>query len=204
MNYLAHVYLSGSDDCILAGNFMGDFVKGNDWKTLPVGLGNGVVIHRLIDSYTDEHPISSDLRSHLRPVTGKYSGIALDMIYDHLLASNWCQYAEGDLEQFSCSIYERLEAFRHVMPQECLALFDAMKSTNWLYEYRTREGLDRALNGLDRRIGRRTGLSHVLEHVEMNIEVFKSGFNRFFPDIQRVCSKKLANFASLPNSVSKR
>jgi len=30
MNFLAHLYLSGNDDEIMVGNFIGDFVKGKN------------------------------------------------------------------------------------------------------------------------------------------------------------------------------
>ena len=53
MNYLAHIYLSGTDEKTLVGNFIGDFIKGNKYASYPVDIQNGILLHRKIDSFTD-------------------------------------------------------------------------------------------------------------------------------------------------------
>ena len=49
MNYLGHALLSGDDENLLTGNFIGDFVKGNSWQNFPEGIGRGVLLHRAIE-----------------------------------------------------------------------------------------------------------------------------------------------------------
>ena len=64
MNYLGHLFLSGSDEKILLGNFLGDHVSN---KTLHLYdfLFKGIELHREIDLFTDSHPISRELRAML-------------------------------------------------------------------------------------------------------------------------------------------
>tara|TARA_Y100000996_G_C22477767_1_gene624890 strand:- start:161 stop:484 length:324 start_codon:yes stop_codon:yes gene_type:complete len=55
MNFLAHLYLSGSNDKIAIGNLIGDRAKGNKIKLLPKEIKSGVTFHRLIDHLRDHN-----------------------------------------------------------------------------------------------------------------------------------------------------
>ncbi len=57
MNYLAHIYLSYDNDQVKIGNFIADFIKGNNFKKFPEAIQKGILLHRLIDSFTDAHPV---------------------------------------------------------------------------------------------------------------------------------------------------
>ena len=64
------------------GNFIGDFVKGNQHKNYPQQMQQGILLHRAIDHYTDNHPIVLECVDFMRPSFGRYSGIDLDMYFD--------------------------------------------------------------------------------------------------------------------------
>ena len=57
MNFLAHLYLSGSDPMVKVGNFIGDHVKGNAYQNYEIGIQQGILLHRKIDFFTDTHPL---------------------------------------------------------------------------------------------------------------------------------------------------
>nr|WP_305050385.1 hypothetical protein [Elizabethkingia bruuniana] len=57
MNLLAHSYLSFSDGQIV-GNMIADYVRNADREKLPVEVQKGIIIHREIDTYTDQHPVT--------------------------------------------------------------------------------------------------------------------------------------------------
>ena len=40
MNYLAHIFLSGSNRKVQLGNFVGDAVKGSSYKNYPPDIGH--------------------------------------------------------------------------------------------------------------------------------------------------------------------
>lgn len=92
MNYLAHLYLSGNDHQLMVGNFIGDAVKGSLYEQFPGRIREGILLHRQIDTYTDNHPKIRQAKSYFSKSYGKYSGVVVDVLFDHFLASNWNKY----------------------------------------------------------------------------------------------------------------
>jgi len=93
MNYLAHLYLSGTDEKTMVGNFIGDYVKGSDWQKFPDDIKKGILLHRQIDTFTDAHAKFREAKILFRAEFGLYSGIVVDFLYDHYLAKNWNNYS---------------------------------------------------------------------------------------------------------------
>ena len=60
MNYLAHAYLSFNDPEILVGNMISDFVKGKKKFDYPLRIQAGIMLHRIIDEFTDGHPATRE------------------------------------------------------------------------------------------------------------------------------------------------
>ncbi|HEY3430492.1 MAG TPA: DUF479 domain-containing protein, partial [Cyclobacteriaceae bacterium] len=66
MNFLAHLYLSGTHQKVMVGNFIGDFVKGrNALETFEPEIVKGIELHRGIDEFTDSHPIVTESKNRL-------------------------------------------------------------------------------------------------------------------------------------------
>jgi acyl carrier protein phosphodiesterase len=197
LNYLAHIYLSGADDDLLLGNFIGDFVKGHDWEKYPERVGQGIQLHRFIDTYTDAHPECAALRTTLHPLVGKYAGVALDMLFDHFLAQDWEEVTdEKPLAEFVPEAYRRLEARIHQMPERAAYMFSVMQRYDWLTSYATSEGLQQSLDGLYRRTGERAlGFPELLTNEGLDLHRIRNTFHRFFPDLQRNSLLKINSFA---------
>lgn len=100
MNFLAHIYLSGDNEEIRFGNFIGDWIKGKKYENYPEHIKQGILLHRHIDHYTDNHPVVHQSIVRLRPAYGKHAGIAVDILYDHFLAVNWEHYSDISLEDY--------------------------------------------------------------------------------------------------------
>ena len=49
MNYLAHVYLSNTDEALTIGNLIADHVKGKAYLDYPETIQKGILLHRKID-----------------------------------------------------------------------------------------------------------------------------------------------------------
>ncbi len=117
MNFLAHIYLSGENEDIQFGNYIGDFVKGKHWTKYNNDIKKGILLHREIDSYTDSHPVVRNSIKRMRPAYGKYAGAAIDILYDHFLAKYWNNYSSKELEDFVIdfhyTIIERLGKLPH-------------------------------------------------------------------------------------------
>lgn len=108
MNYLAHLYLSGESEKLLVGNFIGDYVKGNRYLQYHDEIAKGIILHRHIDSFTDQHPKHLEAKHFFRNDFGHYAGILVDFTYDHFLASNWNSYSETSLSWFAKHVHSVL------------------------------------------------------------------------------------------------
>ena len=105
MNFLAHIYLSGNNEKLMVGNFIGDFVKGNQLDSFEKEIKQGVQLHRAIDQYTDSHIVVSQSKDKLREKYRHYSGVIVDVYYDHFLSKNWSHYHAQDLKGFTEEFY---------------------------------------------------------------------------------------------------
>lgn len=151
MNYLAHAYFSFNDPEILVGNIISDFVKGRRKFDYPAGIQQGITLHRLIDSYTDDHPATREAKEFFRPHYRLYSGAFVDVVYDHFLAVDPDVFNEDSLLRFSRQVYSYLDRYEDWLPAPFAVMFPYMKSQNWLFNYRTILGIERSFGGIIRR-----------------------------------------------------
>ena len=86
MNYLAHLFLSDGTPESLIGNLLGDFVKGSIENIYSLKIIEGIYLHRKIDSFTDSHPIFRSSKRLIGVDRRRFSGIMIDVFYDHFLA----------------------------------------------------------------------------------------------------------------------
>lgn len=158
MNFLFHMFLSGSDDRILTGNFMGDFVKGPLAGRFPEGIRQGVELHRRIDSYAEQHPLFRASRSRISQEYGLYRGIMVDMFYDYFLANDWRDWSSEPFTSFLRRTRIAIDRHHQDIPPEMLSLLPVIFD-DLLPSYGTVDGIGRALARLSRRIGRDNPLS---------------------------------------------
>lgn len=153
MNYLAHAYLSFGKKSILTGNMIGDFVKGRVERTdYPEEIKAGLMLHRHIDSYTDQHPAAGRARLLFREKYGLYAGAITDILFDHFLANDpKCFTSEEALRLFASETYSMLESDSRYFPPAFRNVFPFMRKHDWLYGYRNLQGVKHALQGLERR-----------------------------------------------------
>ncbi len=97
MNFLAHARLSFQDPDILLGNMISDFVKGKLKYDYPEAVQRGIHLHRLIDSFTDTHPVVQEAKELFRPAYRLYSGAIIDVVFDHFLATDDSEYSESSV-----------------------------------------------------------------------------------------------------------
>jgi acyl carrier protein phosphodiesterase len=151
MNYLAHAYLSFNDPQILVGNMISDYVKGRAQFSFSGKIQKGITLHREIDQFTDSHPSTKKAKEIFRPAYRLYSGAIMDVLYDHFLANDPSEFTTLSLQEFSTKTYHQLELQAAELPINFLQVFTYMRTDDWLFNYRTREGMSRSLGGLVRR-----------------------------------------------------
>jgi len=189
MNFLAHVYLSGNDDEIKIGNFIGDFVKGKDADNYPGKIKLGIYLHRHIDDFTDNHAIVLKSKKRLYPIFHHYAPVIIDVFFDHLLAKNWSRFSDINLLSFTESFYKITESFQQVIPKNASNMLIYMKKDNWLFNYQYLEGIDKAFKGMARRTKFESNMENAVRELNKNYPLFENEFLDFFPDIIKKSTK---------------
>ena len=85
---------------------MADGIRGNDYLKFPPEVIKGILLHRQIDTFTDSHPIYRKSKHRLHEKYGHYSGVIMDILYDHFLAKKWNKYSDEKLEDYVGHFYK--------------------------------------------------------------------------------------------------
>ncbi|MEO7758539.1 MAG: ACP phosphodiesterase, partial [Dokdonella sp.] len=116
MNHLAHALLAAPNDDFMFGSLIADFLRGTIDPQLQRGVRIGIALHRAVDRYTDAHTQVVAARALFEPPYRRYAGILLDVWFDHLLARDWHNYADGSLTTFSREVQDLLAARTAELP----------------------------------------------------------------------------------------
>ncbi|HOT89928.1 MAG TPA: ACP phosphodiesterase [Bacteroidales bacterium] len=183
MNFLAHLYLSGNNEEIIVGNLLGDFMRGKKIESFPSGIAKGIQIHRKIDVFTDTHPIVLQTKNRLRPFFNHYSGVIIDIYYDHFLASNWATYNDISLKDFTTTCYDILKKNRAVFPPRFQQALKYKRFRNLLCSYSKISGIKFAFNRLANRTSYPSNLKYATCELENNYGIYHQEFKEFFPEL---------------------
>ncbi len=191
MNFLAHIYLSGDDPEIAIGNFISDSVRGKKYKSFPVGIQKGILLHRKIDTFTDAHEIFRKSTKRLHKKYSHYSGVIVDIYYDHFLAKNWKDYSDKPLEEFTFEFYKVLIDNYDLLPARVQNLTPYLIKDNWLLSYATVEGISRVLNGMSKRTKYKSNMEMASEDLLEFYDIFEKEFKDFFEELMKFSNVKL-------------
>jgi acyl carrier protein phosphodiesterase len=189
MNYLAHIFLSGSDENVIIGNFIGDYVKGRDFNLYPPGIKQGILLHRRIDAFTDKHKIVHQSMSYFAPKYHKYAGIIIDILYDHFLANNWEKFSPQPLLVLKENLFECLKRNYVNLPERVQFFVPSFIKNDWISIYASIDGIINVLL----RMSNRTTLPDESEFAREILHKYyiqlQSEFLTYFPDIIRYVVK---------------
>lgn len=183
MNFLAHLYLSPDDPEIIFGNFIADAVRGKDFDRYPEKVQKGILLHRFIDQTTDAHPLFQRACLRLKPFTGRFAGVAADIIFDHFLATDWPRYSTVALSDFAVRSYQLVEQMQEWLPPRAARTFHFMKTNNWLLNYADRMFMERVFRGMSGRVHQGQLLLNSWEALNGNYQLLKQDFDEFFPEL---------------------
>lgn len=191
MNYLAHIYLSGTNDLLKIGNFMADSIKGNDYEKYAPEIKKGILLHRHIDSFTDSHPIYRRSKHRLHEKYGHYSGVIMDILYDHFLAKNWSKFSNEKLEDYANDFYQLLQDNYDILTEKIKGMMPYMIARNWLVSYATIEGLEMILFQMDYKTKHRANMQEAVVELQDFYSEFESEFFLFFEELTVSCQQKI-------------
>ncbi|MSU76578.1 MAG: DUF479 domain-containing protein [Gemmataceae bacterium] len=188
MNWLAHVYLAESDIEARLGNLLADLVKGPDRRTMTASFTRGMRLHQAIDIFTDAHPVVHRSRARIYGDYRHFTGILVDVFYDHYLALDWDRYAAEPLDAFTARLYADIRAHPITLPADAQAAFNRMLEDDRLGSYRQIDGIAAALQRVSMRLAARTGKEFALEkavsELLANFDALRNDFAEFFPALR--------------------
>jgi len=191
MNFLAHIYLSGDNDLIKIGNFMADSIRGKQYEAYEGDLKKGILLHREIDTFTDAHPIYRRSKHRLHEKYGHYSGVIMDIFYDHFLAKNWAKYSKEKLEVYVENFYAMLAKNNSLLTEKAKSMLPYMIGRNWLLSYANIEGLQMIMFQMDHRTNNRVAMDESIVELQLFYPEFETEFTLFFEELQNHCLQKL-------------
>lgn len=181
MNYLAHMFLSENTPGSMLGNFMGDFVKGNAEGIFPREIVDGIMRHRRIDHFTDSHSIVTSSKKLISEARSRFSGIIIDVLYDHFLSGNWNLYSKTGLDDFIEIVYKNLHNHKEAIPPAAELCIEKMIKEDWLRSYGSIAGIDKTFKRISERLRRENNLCSAVEELDIHYHVLNTHFLRFFP-----------------------
>jgi acyl carrier protein phosphodiesterase len=189
MNFLAHLFLAGDDDGLRLGAMLGDFVRGRiENSTLPSEARRGVLLHRHIDQYIDSLDQVAHLREQFDSPFRRYSGIIIDLAFDHELAKRWDQYSSVTLEQFDLGVRQTLARHEGMLPEELKGFMSYADRRKLFARYRDESEILISLRGIGTRLSRANPLHRVAE---------------IWPEVQPVISESFSGvFSTVRNDVA--
>lgn len=192
MNFLAHVFLSGNDKQLQVGNFIGDYVKGSSYTTYPPRIAQGILLHRAIDDFTDRHPTVIEAKQLLQPLFRLYSGIFVDMFYDHFLASQWQRFSPVPLKRFARRFYGNALWHYRILPPRVKSFLPHLMASNRLYAYRTLDGLQHSLKIMESVTSLPRGNEEAMGILKESYAWYSDSFNHFFPQLRQFATERIA------------
>lgn len=200
MNFLAHILLSGENEGVMMGNYVGDFIKGRLSKEKTANWNPdyvvGLKLHRFIDSFTDTHPEVSEAKDVAAVTQGKLAGIVMDIYFDYFLAKNFEHYYKEPLFIYAHRMYSVIERNQHLIPETMVPMVRSMIRQDWLNTYATLDGIDTTFKRLSRRAEFLVPISAAVSDLRANEAFYYTKFLSFFPELRRQAGQFIAENAA--------
>jgi acyl carrier protein phosphodiesterase len=190
MNYLAHSYLSFNHHDLMIGNFIADSIQGNKFEGLTENIIKGITLHRKIDVFTDQHLVYLKSKHRFSNDYDKYSGVLMDIFYDHFLAKNFEKYSSLSLENYSQDAYKILGDNTIYFPEHAKRFYQYVTERNIFYHYSTIEGIETVLTHLSHRIKHRYHLNLSIPLLKDNYIELENEFFLFFDELISFCKNQ--------------
>jgi acyl carrier protein phosphodiesterase len=190
LNYLGHAYFSFNHPEILVGNLISDFVKGKKKFDYPEGIQLGIMFHRELDEFSDNHEATQRAKGIFRPYYRLYAAAFIDVTYDYFIANDPGLFNEASLLDFTQETYQQLEIKQEWFPEKFARMFPYMKAQNWLFNYRHIWGIERSYAGLVRRASYITESETASRLFENNLPMLQECYDHFAKDVKEFAKSR--------------
>ena len=162
---------------------MGDYIKGKAFHIYPDKIKEGILLHRYIDSFTDSNKNTIEAKQLFTPKYRKYSGIIIDIIYDHFLAGNWEQFSSIHLKDYIEDFHQLLYKYQEMMPSDVQEMFPRLIRNQRLYSYRKVEGIKDVFSTMAKYTSLPEHSEFAIITLQENYGYLKNLFFKFFKEI---------------------
>ncbi|EKO3376691.1 DUF479 domain-containing protein [Vibrio fluvialis] len=184
MNYLAHLHIADHCQSSLLGNLLGDFVKGDPSAQFSPEIARGIRLHRLVDVYTDSHPVMQQAKAYFSSQTRRFAPIALDMFWDHCLAKEWRLYHDLSLRAFVNGAQRQVQqAYPAQLPERFTRVSKHMWQGRWLESYADFDNIEFALQRMSQRSARMATLAYCFDSMNKHYQPLRQLFSSLYPDV---------------------
>lgn len=184
MNWLAHAFLSKRNIEFRIGNILPDLVSISEVRKFPAAYQEGVLCHRVIDRFTDAHPIVKAGISRMPPEYKRYGGVLTDVFYDHFLAKHWPSFSPVSLHKFSQHFHEDLILISDELPRDIFNHFQRILKNRLFESYQHVDGVALALQRIDGRLKRPANLGAAVAILNEQYELYENEFTEFFAELR--------------------
>jgi acyl carrier protein phosphodiesterase len=197
VNYLAHLCLADGSPDSIAGNLLGDFVKGNPDGRFAPAVVRGIRLHRAVDTFTDGHPLVHRAMGRIAPERRRYAGIAIDMAFDHFLARAWNACDPDAFNATRQHAYAVLLARRDELPERLQAILPSLTGNDWLGAYARFDGIAGALERMSARLSRPNALGETGQDIAQAYDALEQDFLDFWPACRTFAAAEQRRLARL-------
>jgi acyl carrier protein phosphodiesterase len=185
VNFLAHFHQAWPDEGLLVGALEGDYYKGLIGQELPADIAQGVRLHRAIDAYTDSHPQIVAMRAQFPTGLRRYSGILLDLSFDHYLTLHWRQFSDHPLPHFNNQVLGVLEGHTEHLGSATLIMLQRLREYDILNRYHEWQMVIGVAERIGERFSRGNPLLDIGDDVAPLRPHIEQCFLEFYPQLQK-------------------
>jgi acyl carrier protein phosphodiesterase len=163
-----------------------DFVKGKKQFEYSPVIQKGIQLHRMIDTFTDTHAATKELKAFFRPQYRLYAGAFADVTYDYFLANDASEFESPEaLTQFAAGVYSILQQQLEQVPDPFAKMIPWMQQQDWLSNYRFAWGIEKSFGGVVRRSAYLTESAVAFDIFMKNQPAMKQCYDAFFPELKK-------------------
>ncbi|MEM9601977.1 MAG: ACP phosphodiesterase [Pseudomonadota bacterium] len=181
MHLLAHAFAGLGDEAETVGQIAGDFVRGRDLSAYAPALSRGIRHHRLLDSFTDRHPVVAKSRARLGGPWRRFASVLVDLAYGHALARDWSQHCAQPIDAFESDVHAALARWHAQLPVRL------QRARHRMVEHRVLAGIgdaDGVQQACDRLAHRLPALRGAHAAVDRAGDGLHSDFQAFWPELR--------------------
>ncbi|MBE2245668.1 MAG: DUF479 domain-containing protein [Candidatus Competibacteraceae bacterium] len=174
VNFLAHAYLAGQNPEFITGNLIADSINLSAFNRMPPSIQAGIQHHRMVDLFTDSHPVVASCRAVFFPQIRHYAAVIVDVLFDHFLAQHWLQFHTQPLHLYENYIYQILDQHADFFTDKFSFMYSRMKAHRWLSNYQYPDYIRKTIYNLNHR-------TPLFTHADSTIILF----NQHYPELEK-------------------